>query len=327
MNDKNFISVDWGTTNLRIRLVSLPTLEIIEEIKSPKGVKTINKEWLEKGGDRELHFSDFLKTQLIQFNTEINPTIPIVLSGMASSSIGLRELPYSVLPFESSGNTLHVELVKSDSFPYYLTIISGVQSSTDVIRGEEVQIVGLFEQEDTLKSIVFIFPGTHSKHIICEKGIVTNFRTFMTGELFEVISEHTILSSSIKNGHLNKAEWVAFEEGVLQTVKGISLLNSLFRIRTHTLFKEKTEIENSFYLSGLLIGEEIRTLTNFTCDTIKLCAGGVLYELYYRAIDILGLLDKTEIISKEIVDNSVIKGQWKILKEFRIKNKNYENPI
>ncbi|MCW2119008.1 2-dehydro-3-deoxygalactonokinase [Flavobacterium sp. 7A] len=311
---KTFVSVDWGTTNLRLRLVMVPGLSIVEEVVSPKGIKTIYNEWLEVGGDKEAYFLNFLKQQLALFTTTIGCDVTIVISGMASSSIGMRELPYAGLPFKTDGKSLYIEKIKSDIIPNSIQLISGVKSDSDVIRGEEVEIIGLVNKEDENQSIVFITPGTHSKHVLCEKGVITNFFTYMTGEVFSVISEYTILKASIEKTEFDETVLNAFEEGVQKAMEGKSLLNTLFKVRTNNLFKEKTNIENYYYLSGLMIGEELQTLRHLDCDYIKLCAGGKLFELYHKAITIIGLESKTKIINSSVVDLSVVKGQWNIIK-------------
>jgi 2-dehydro-3-deoxygalactonokinase len=311
---KTFVSVDWGTTNLRLRLVEVPSLAIVEEVVSPKGIKTIYNEWLDFGGEKETYFLNFLKEQLAHIITPIAADVTIVISGMASSSIGLRELSYADLPFKTDGKSLKIENIQSDIIPNRIQLISGVKSDSDVIRGEEVEIIGLVDEEDEKKSIVFITPGTHSKHVLCEKGVITNFFTYMTGEIFSVISEHTILNASIEKTDFDLNAIKSFEEGVRAAMQGKSILNSLFKVRTNTLFKEKTNIENYYYLSGLLIGEELQSLRGIECDYIKLCAGGKLFELYHKAIGVLGLESKTKIINSSVVDLSVVKGQWNIIK-------------
>lgn len=313
-NIKSFVSVDWGTTNLRLRLVEVPSLGIIEEVVSPKGIKTIYNEWLDFGGEKETYFLNFLKEQLALFTANISSNLVIVISGMASSSVGLRELRYVSLPFKTDGKSLYIEKIKSDIIPNTIQLISGVKSNSDVIRGEEVEIIGLVNEEDENKSIVFITPGTHSKHVLCEKGVITNFFTYMTGEVFSVISEHTILNASIEKTDFDETVLIAFEQGVQKAMEGKSILNSLFKVRTNTLFKEKTNIENYYYLSGLLIGEELQSLRDLDCDYIKLCAGGKLFELYHYAIEIIGLGYKTKIIDRNVVDLSVVRGQWNIIK-------------
>ncbi|MFT7036113.1 MAG: 2-dehydro-3-deoxygalactonokinase [Cyclobacteriaceae bacterium] len=308
-----FISVDWGTSNFRARLVEVPSLHILEEVKSSQGIKETFTLWQEQGGDQESFFLDFIKTQFEKFISQIEAHVRVVISGMASSTIGLRELPYADLPFNSDGSTLYIESIQKADFSEDVVLISGVKSSSDVIRGEEVQVVGLMSEEDKHGTSIFILPGTHSKHVICENGIVTDFKTYMTGELFDVLSKQTILKNSITSVPTSKNEFLSFDEGVKRSIEGGSLLNEIFKIRAFDLFESKSKGENFYYLSGLLIGDEMNSLQKSGPDKINLCAGGGLYELYHRSLDQLGLMEKTKVIPKDLVDASVVKGQWKVL--------------
>ncbi|MFY0652892.1 MAG: 2-dehydro-3-deoxygalactonokinase [Cyclobacteriaceae bacterium] len=312
MENKQFISVDWGTSNLRVRLIEADGLCIQKELSFAEGVKTMYQQWQTTGEDREVFFLGFLKEKIDQL-VVIEDTTPVVISGMASASIGLRELPYARLPFDSNGSTLHVEDIHSTVLSNPIVLISGVRSDDDVIRGEEVQLVGLMDDNGSGENSVFILPGTHSKHLICEKGRVIDFKTFMTGEMFQIIAQHSILQASVKTATRGSEELSAFEEGVLKAKEDSSILNELFKIRAFDLFGTRSKAENFHYLSGLLIGEEMSTLLNIKLDKIKLCAGGGLFDLYKRAAEVLGLARNTEIVDKETVDSSVICGQWKIL--------------
>jgi len=314
MDGNFFISVDWGTTNIRFRLVKCASLQIVEEVFSQQGIKKTYDLWNDHGGKRDDYFLGFLKSQIDQFETDIDINTMVVVSGMASSSIGIKELPYAELPFNTDGSTLCVEEIASSNFPYQVKLISGVKSETDVIRGEEVQIVGLSGDKKPSGKTVFVMPGTHSKHVVCDNGMVTAFHTYMTGEMFQVISEHTILKNSLNQGEFGKNEQLVFDEGVSSCLEGHSLLNELFKIRAYSLFQSKSAVENYYFLSGLLIGSEIIALREGRHDQVKLCAGGNLFDLYYRAIEKIGLLHKTIVVSKEVVDTSVVRGQWKIIK-------------
>ena len=309
-----FISVDWGTSNFRARLVSIPDLQILKEVKSSQGIKETFALWQKEGGDREGFFLDFIKDQIKNFDCQIQAPYKIIISGMASSTIGMKELPYASLPFKSDGSTLYVDNFEGRWFSEEISLISGVRSSSDVIRGEEVQVVGLISEKDKQGTSVFILPGTHSKHVMSENGVVTDFRTYMTGEMFDVISKQTILKNSITAAPASENEWLSFDEGVNRATQGNSLLNDLFKIRAYDLFESKSKTENFYFLSGLLIGDEINSLKKSNPDKINLCAGGGLYELYYRSLNELGMMDKTKVIPKEIVDRSVVKGQWNVLK-------------
>jgi 2-dehydro-3-deoxygalactonokinase len=315
MQSKKFISVDWGTSNFRMRLINTTTLEIIKEVKSTKGVKEIYNDWLYEKGNREEFFLNFLKTQCIQFKSSFDDTFKILISGMASSSLGIRELPYSELPISSKGDSIYLEKINTTILKNPIHLISGIKTKDDVIRGEEVQILGLISDEDIKGTTVFILPGTHSKHIIFKNNAIVDFKTFMTGEVFDVITKNTILRNSVCSGTFDSKAQNAFKKGVIKSSKNQSILNTIFNIRTSDLFQERTTTANFHYLSGLLIGEELKTLKAINCNLIKLCAGSNIFELYNIAIKTLGLGLKTILISKETVDNSVIKGHLKLLKK------------
>lgn len=314
MTSDCFISVDWGTTNFRIRIIEISSLKVLELIESAEGVKEIYSDWLIKRGSQQEFYLGFLIEELASLTSIISKSTPIMISGMASSSIGLKELPYAEIPFGVDGSSLYTEHIPSEKIENPIYLVSGVKSSSDVIRGEEVQMLGLSHLTEPIRRNVFILPGTHSKHIVCEGNEVVDFKTFMTGEIFEVITEHTILKNSVESGILDQDALAAFIKGVKEAQNGTSILNSLFKIRTNSLFGELDNQQNYYYLSGLLIGEELNTLVSNKEAVLNLCAGGKLFELYKKAIAILDLENITNIVSKDIVDSAVIRGQYKLLK-------------
>jgi 2-dehydro-3-deoxygalactonokinase len=313
----SFLSIDWGTSTFRLRLVQKSSAEVMEEQVAAVGTKALYLKWQQENGDREWMFLHFLKDQISQLHAIVPDDIEIVISGMASSNIGIRELKYAQLPFSIFGSGLNIERIIHPLFPNGIFLVSGVCSDSDVIRGEETQIVGLAQPEDLNGKCIFILPGTHSKHILCEHGKITALNTFMTGELFEVIRAHTILKTSVQKPTVNFNDLTAFEDGIRQSRKG-SILNSLFKIRARDILDKKSPQENYYYLSGLLIGEEISTLKPKDYDQIKLCAGNNLHTFYERAISVLELSEKTIIIDKKTVENSVIKGQLRILNQYKM---------
>lgn len=315
MDNLFFLSVDWGTTNFRLRLVERSSAKIIEELLSATGIKDLFLKWRKEGGDREFVFLSFLKQQIDLLHSNISKDIEIVISGMASSSIGIHELPYATLPFYMNGYGLHIKQFKHPLFSFGYKLISGVCSDSDVLRGEEVQIVGLAMKVDLSGKNIFILPGTHSKHLICENDKVIDFNTFMTGEMFQVIAEHTLLKDSIENPSLKPGNFAEFDEGVLRNNIGLSIMNDLFKIRAWDLLGSRTSNQNYFYLSGLLIGAELSSLKSLHFDGIILCAGENLAGFYKRALQILGFMGKTKILDRIDVENSVAEGQMIIINQ------------
>jgi 2-dehydro-3-deoxygalactonokinase len=188
------------------------------------------------------------------------------------------------------------------------------------MRGEETQMVGLAalaaEKQD--ENIIYIFPGTHSKHIRVSAAKIVDFKTYMTGELFNVIRTNSILKEAVTIADApatgNDPLWRAFNLGVAKSGAD-NILHTLFSVRTNQLFNYLSKEENYFYLSGIFIGTELRALLRDPDIQIRLCSGSNMSGLYQLAIEKLGLSEHTEIISSEIVDHSAIDGQIRIFKK------------
>ncbi|WP_221392519.1 2-dehydro-3-deoxygalactonokinase [Dyadobacter sp. NIV53] len=323
---KNYLlCCDWGTTSFRLRLVNMENQEVIGEILSMEGVALTFDNWkaLDSNfSDRRRFFIDHLQKQITLLENKFDvylDGVAIVISGMASSSIGMHEIPYSNLPFDLDGNQLNVYRIDSDdSFMHDILLISGVKSEHDVMRGEETQLIGLAELTDLSvgdKTNV-IFPGTHSKHLFIQNKKLTGFQTFMTGEIFKIISTHSILKDSIELSVLpdfSEDELAAFRLGVREA-DSTGILKGLFRVRTNQLFNKLSKKENALYLSGLLIGSEITNLLDEIHAQLVLCSGNNLFELYKLALDESGLSERTTTVSSDMADRATVAGQIKIFR-------------
>lgn len=273
---RNFLlSCDWGTTSFRLRLVDADHLNVVAELILPDGIKETFQDWerqtLNSNIGRREYFQARLKKniQLLEQNSGLSlEKLPCVLSGMASSSIGMEELPYALLPFPVDGTGACVRSIEENaSFSHEILLVSGIRSDCDVMRGEEAQLVGLLElkhrEGKAFRNATFIFPGTHSKHITIRNHAVTTFRTYMTGELFHLLGNYSILQQTIRPDDpvelLKQKNLDAFSMG-LKAGAGQMLLHSLFMVRTNGLFAKMDREQNYFYLSGLLIGSELYSL-------------------------------------------------------------------
>ena len=141
----------------------------------------------------------------------------------------------------------------------------------------------------------------------------------MTREVFETISNFTILKYSIVKEELNEKCILTFRNGVQLAKEGDNILNSLFKVRTNVLFKIQSQAENYYFLSGIIIGEEVKDLLHKFCDKIMVAAGNELELLYQEAFKTFGLFEKVTFVDQIEVDLSVVKGQYRIYKEV-IKN-------
>jgi 2-dehydro-3-deoxygalactonokinase len=312
---KLFFSCDWGTSMFRLRLVDAVNAGILSEIKTGYGIATAFESWKQNGADqneRTSFYQSYLFDQVNKIATEFKGSVgnaPIVLSGMASSSIGMLELRYKKLPFRCDGSDLVVHNIQAKQGMPSQIIISGVQSEIDVIRGEETILAGCDIETDD-KEQLFVFPGTHSKHISVKDGWVKDITTYMTGELFDLLSNRSILSASVKKDTGEQSiDDRFFAEGVQKGIT-FNLMNSIFHVRTNQLFGKASPEENYHYLSGLLIGHELKALTRNKEITVTLVCGTSLKKAYMSA---LGILNLNSQFQYKDADQALINGQKKIM--------------
>ncbi|MEX0995008.1 MAG: 2-dehydro-3-deoxygalactonokinase, partial [Balneolaceae bacterium] len=293
---KPYLSCDWGTTSFRLKLANLKSDLPKAVISGSRGIKKMHELWNQQKEtiSREKSYRNYLKEKVssLQQVTDVNlEGLPIVLSGMASSSIGLKELPYAQLPLDLNQPSLETETLPATAgFPHDVILISGLRSSDDIMRGEETQLLGLVHKHN-LEEGLCIFPGTHSKHMTLHNKQLTNFKTYLTGELFELLGNHSILSNSVyapDEPSVSKA----FEEGLQESLDN-NLLHSLFQIRAMDLLQKRERTANYEFLSGLLIGTELKNLSNGPEGPIVLTGENQLQAYYSRALAFLQLTHLT----------------------------------
>ena len=311
-----FISCDWGTSNFRLRVANRENLQILEELRSDLGISAVFQQWQQTGKEvatRLPFYQAILLGQIKQLSSRSALALeglPLIISGMASSSLGMLELPYTELPLGISGHGLHkVILPATDRFPHEIVLVSGVKTADDVMRGEETQLIGcLSDPQEGIGSLssrpaeegIYIFPGTHSKHIRVKEKKITGFTTYMTGEFFHLLSQKSILSGAVTAiaPSQEKEYWKSFEKGVEDSVEAGGLLHSSFLVRTNYLFGRWSGEENYTYLSGLLIGEELKGLALVQLPVTIVGSGS--QTAYYRSackllnITIKDILDADE---------------------------------
>ncbi len=215
---------------------------------------------------------------------------------MASSSIGMLELPYARLPVGLDGAGLAVHRVGR------FGIISGVCSNDDVMRGEETKIVGCNGMiERSAVEQWLLLPGTHPKHIVVKGGQVTGLKTYMTGEIFDLLSKQSVLAASVCGVGKLEENKDAFARGLQAGISG-DLLHELFMVRTNQLLYQQAPEQNHFYLSGVLIGSELAGLVD--CAGVHLVTGPAHRALYALACELLHIPVMTIIDA----DEALIRG-------------------
>ncbi len=271
------VAIDWGTSSLRGTLLDAGG-EVLEERSDPRGILKVPA-----GGFPavfESLFADWMQPAGMR----------CLISGMAGSMEGWVEAPYCACP---AGR---VEIGRSiidinGAFPgARIAIVPGLSDVhdgvPDVMRGEEVQILGAMALMGADEG-VFVLPGTHNKWATVKKGRVTGFRTFMTGEFYALLSQHSILARTLQaDAPLDEA---AFVQGVARADNGQGLLHNAFGARTLALFDRLPAQELSSYLSGLLIGEELRTQSLHAFGEVVLIGAPALTERYALALRTTGV--------------------------------------
>lgn len=313
---ESFLSCDWGTTAFRLRLIDTANCRVVEEEHTLQGIAATFQQWKKTGKSEEVRLFFYLdiinkhiKTIEKKTGTSLDE-VPLIVSGMASSTIGMADLPYKDIPFSTDGSDLITHNIPASvGFNHNVTLISGARTEDDVMRGEETKLIGCTVGVSNKSNHLFIFPGTHPKHVHVENDKVTAFKTYMTGEVFDLLSTKSILSVSVAEGegfkNLNNVE--AFKKGVKDTLAS-NILHTCFLVRTNNVFNKLTRHENYYYLSGLLIGSELKDVKNLTFSNIIIVGNEALTQYYITALNALDLpLTKTQ-----GADEALIKGQLKI---------------
>ncbi|NRB48433.1 MAG: 2-dehydro-3-deoxygalactonokinase [Saprospiraceae bacterium] len=317
------ISCDWGTSRFRVNLMNSGDLEVVSSFSSDSGIKSVNAAWQQQSKlNRTDFFRYFLQEQLqvlAERSGQELSGLPVFISGMASSSIGMLELPYAKLPFSITGENLtYHKLSATMTYPHETYILSGLASNDDVMRGEETQVIGLQNTIRSKKALV-ILPGTHSKYIRIEEGKIRAFSTFMTGELFATTAKFTILSHSVKRTSIeNKALLDAFRAGV-DCLKSEGYLSALFKVRTRTLLHDEDDESNYAFLSGIHLGEELRHLANLDKDTeIIICTNPSLAYLYRLALQALHIQLNDYVVPGELSSLVTAYGHLALAQQLKV---------
>lgn len=304
-----FISCDWGTSNFRLRLVETQTLRVCQEHRTPVGVKSLHEQYVAQGGGDQLQFfADYLSGELTHF-PEGDRSHQIVACGMASANIGLKNLAYASLPITSDGKSLLAESLAVNGLQ--ILLVSGVKAQDSMMRGEEIQAVGLADHLQDYERAVLLLPGTHSKHIHYADGVYHAFSTYMTGELFDVLTKQSLLASSVVAGSWTADRQGAFEEGVKLGLEG-QMSNSLFKVRAKEILDGQDKKDNYYLLSGLLIGDELASLQGVN-QQVVMAAASPIFDLYQLALNTFLPSDQLVLLGDKAQEEALLAGQRKIL--------------
>jgi 2-dehydro-3-deoxygalactonokinase len=262
-----WLACDWGTTNVRAWRIAAG--RAVASASFPFGVSKIGR------GDVPLRLEQDIRPALKAEG------LPVLLSGMAGSNLGWMAAPYVDCPADA------ISIAKGLVQPAEgVWIVPGVRSvgqahGPDVMRGEEVQIFGAMTSP--LQTGLFCLPGTHAKWVRVDHGKITDFATAMTGELYALLSQHSILATIE-----DPAEPEGFAAGLAAAGEGDGLSARLFGLRARQLTGSVAVGQSAGFLSGLLIGSDVasssRLLSLSEDEPVTLIGDPALCAAYGQAL-------------------------------------------
>ncbi|MFB6415154.1 MULTISPECIES: 2-dehydro-3-deoxygalactonokinase [Bradyrhizobium] len=279
MTEPAYVAVDWGTSSFRLWLVDRAG-QVLAERRSDEGMLAAAK----------TGFPAVLQAHLAA--VEAPDHLPVLVCGMAGAKTGWVEAGYVDTPAPLP--TVLKQAVRVPGEARDIRILPGIAQrdagAPDVMRGEETQLLGALGFEAAGEALVCM-PGTHSKWVRVKGGIVERFSTFMTGELFSVVSRETILSFAVAGA--DEAEDVASFKAAVKAAYAAPAFtaNLLFGARSRQLLFGGTPAAARETLSGTLIGVELAAGLSGTVPQagVKLIASGRLAMLYRHAFDALSV--------------------------------------
>lgn len=285
------IALDWGSTRLRAFLLGADGA-VLATRQSEQGASTL------AGADAF--------AQALAAVTDGWPGLPMLACGMVGSQHGWREAPYAPCPADAAA--LARQALQVDAKFWIVPGLMHDGAQPDVMRGEETQIVGAFALHPELaEQACLVLPGTHSKWARVEAGRVTGFATHMTGELYALLRQHSVLARLIPADGSSAPSSQAFLAGVDAAREDGALSHQLFAVRTLGLFKRLPAEQLPDYLSGLLIGHEIANeLKTATPERLALIGDPALCERYALALGRFGMDKPLQL------DNTAPAGLWRL---------------
>ena len=267
-----WIGVDWGITHLRCYALN-DEGNLLDSASSKDGINKI----------KDAKFEEALLTVIDPW-LESGKVTPVLACGMVGSRNGWLETPFQKTPCRPCDYEQFVRITCNDS-RIKIYVIPGVANlkQIDLMRGEETQLAGLLCDID---SAIVCLPGTHSKWVQIKDGRIEKFSTFISGELFDLMSNKSMIRYSV-----NKDGWDnnAFTEGVLSGFKTPELLsNNFFKLRADDLMHNIDHAVLRSKLSGLIIGLELAGAKDYLKEqNVQLIGEPVLNNLYSIALSLL----------------------------------------
>ena len=270
-----WIAADWGTTHIRAWAIGEED-NVLAFRESNEGMKDLQQNEFEP-----------VLLRLIESWLDDTKVTTVMACGMVGAKQGWVETPYLKTPCVPIDNN---QLTTANTYGKRIKVhlVPGVMQNhpADIMRGEETQIAGFINKNPDFNGVVCL-PGTHAKWVNIKEGQITSFKTFMTGELFGVISNHTLIrhSTSIKGWNQE-----SFKKGVHEGFKNPGLIASnLFSLRAESIVNDLDRDEARSTLSGLLIGVELNGAQSYwKNNSVTLIGSELLSNNYSHGLKILG---------------------------------------
>ncbi len=280
MAQAQWVAVDWGTSNVRAWGIGADGA-IVFANASERGMGKIGR----------ADYPDVLD-ELI--GTVTSGRTDVVICGMAGARQGWLEAPYLDAP-ANLHELKRGAVAPAGADPRFVThILPGVAQRTagheDVMRGEETQLLGLLGLRPGFAGTA-ILPGTHSKWVTIDEGRITRFETAMTGELYELLSTHSVLRHSLVGETTGPETADGTTEGLAAGLARPEIVTALaFRTRAASLLAGKGADWCAGYLSGLLIGAEVAGHRNWLMGSaVPLIGSARLSKTYAQALKNIGI--------------------------------------
>ena len=274
-----WVAVDWGTSNVRAWGIATDGTGSFAA-QSDRGMGRIGP-------------TDYAAALGDLIGSHVAAGTPVIICGMAGARQGWCEAPYLDTPADLY--RLAAGAVRPSDTPYPVSILPGICQRTagdeDVMRGEETQLLGLLRLRPGFEGTV-VLPGTHSKWAEIRGGRIVRFSTAMTGELYEILSQHSVLRHAFATGPLEGPETEAgVAEGLRAGLEHPGRVTSLvFRTRAAALLAGRGADWCSGYLSGLLVGAEIGGHRDWLGTVpVPLIGSARFGRLYGAGLALLGL--------------------------------------
>ncbi len=304
-SDHLFLSCDWGTSAFRLRLVRRHPLKVMDEYATAEGVQAVSRALT--GASRRRAFLRILRRGVSALGVAHRPEIPLIISGMATSNLGWRPMPYTRTPAQADGGDLL--MTEERLAGRRVRFVSGLRTHDDVMRGEEVELAGLFHsaRRSLPDDCIVVLTGTHAKHVRLSRGVIAGFRTYPTGELFALLCRHSTLCGPAARGFSRSA----FLSGVA-AAKTLGLSATLFQARAGVIVGRLHSGRAADFLSGALIAAELAALPR--TGHVVLAAGSGLAMRYRLALRMLRRSRKLTVIAPRLVKHAVVAGHALLLR-------------